>query len=574
MNFTRPSLAPRSLAGRILRVGAALGISVAVLADDCSSCPGNLSNAFIPVTPVTIAFTTTPPATVAPGSSGVLSFQITRTSTDVGDVPIAVDPALTGLGTAYVFSTDTVTVLAGQTTGQITYHVSADAPVSSTVYSASGLHTVFPGTVPAKVAWSFLVLQPGSFVISGRSDGKIQPGAVDTFTISIVRQGFTAPITFSAPTVGGVTLSFTPSSTSANSVLVTERAATSAPVGNAALTITAASAGATTRTLPYLAIVSNDTYTLTAAPSPVSIVRGGSGVVTATVAVPFVGAPATSITGSSATAGITVSPVTTPGTTFASQSVSVPVAVDTSVAPGTYTVTLTSVAEAYLDVHATFQVQVLPAQTGSYSINVQTAPLTVAAGTTVGDIVQILRTNFPDSVLITATTPTGIHITPNPVMVGTANVTLGVSVDSGTAAGTYSVALKGTSVGHPDTTTTFAVIVPAPVTNTTPVGLVLTPTGTSGAPFHMAINATQDFTAYLVDAQGHITAPETGWRIGTATDLSSVAQVTSSSYSATTMQMTIHVRALGNGSTALRAFYEPIGSGQSTYSGVTIIAVP
>ncbi|HEY4320424.1 MAG TPA: hypothetical protein VGM77_04520 [Gemmatimonadales bacterium] len=573
MTSTLPPRARRSLLARLLRAGAVLGIAVAVLADDCSCPDETLGGVDIPPTAVTVAFTSPPPTTVAPGSSGTLYVTITRGSDAIGDVPVGVIPVHDGNGATWL-SGDSITIPAGQTTGQLNYQVTATAPVDTFTYAASGVRTMFTGALPVKADWTFRVVPNGSFLLdSHTSDGRIQPGASDSFTVTITRQGYTGPVTFSSTAVNGVSLSFSPATTTGDTVHVTVATSTGATVGNTSLLIHATGTGNTApRELSYLAIVSNDTYTLTALPSPVSIVQGGAGSVTAKVSGD--GAPATSITGNGA-AGITVSPVTTQqGFQGTDQSVTVPVAVGPSVTPGLYTVTLTAVSRALLDVHATFQVQVLPVQTGSYTISVQTAPITVSAGSSAPDVVQILRTNFPDSVLVTATPPAGIHVTPSPVAIGTSNVTLTVAVDARVTPATYSVALKGTSAGHPDVNTTFAVIVPTPQTSTTPVSLVLVPTGDDNTPYHMALNATQQFTAYLLDAQGNRTLPEAGWRIGSATDLSSVAQVLSTSYDSTTKQLNITVQALGNGTTPLRAFYEPIAGGQSTFSAATVISVP
>lgn len=132
------------------------------------------------------------------------------------------------------------------------------------------------------------------------------------------------------------------------------------------------------------------------------------------------------------------------------------------------------------------------------------------------------------------------------------------AVGPGTA--TIFAAISGVE-GGTQITTQFAVAGP-------PAGIVITPTSAS-----KSVNATQQFVAYLVDAQGNRTLPAAGFSIGILTDASGVAQVQSSSFDVTQRTQTATVVATGQGTTNVRAFYQNNSNGQSTFFAIATITV-
>lgn len=155
--------------------------------------------------------------------------------------------------------------------------------------------------------------------------------------------------------------------------------------------------------------------------------------------------------------GITVNVTSQPGTdnqgTFT-------VHVPSHLTARTYQVTLTAQATGLTAVTTTFGV-IVP----GYTLNVQTAPLAVAAGTpSVADNVAIVRSAFTGAVTITGTSDDGITVVASAPTTGNL-ITLAISVPSSAAIRDHVVNLIGTADGLENVPTPFTVSVTAAATN-------------------------------------------------------------------------------------------------------------
>lgn len=439
-----------------------------------------------------------------------------------------------------------------------------------------------PGAISQPLDIPILVSLPGSFAITIENEGfslyphPISTGAVFNLVVDVNRNQFTQPVTLSANTNAGVTVTFSPSQVFGTQSTMSIAVASSALAGTDTIRISASSAPSPTATATTPITIVPGSYTFAAAPPAAVIPEGLTGTSTITItrdAAFLAFDPYFNITGTAA-AGITVTPTLVSDEHVAVSRTPLPISVASTVPIGPYVIQLTAtpgfggVPGALPIKTTTVSIQVGPP--ASYSLSVQTAPLTVAAGSSATDLVNIVRTNFTSAVTVSAAPDTtGLTITAKPATATSGNQdTLTVAAASTAIVGTHTVTLKGvTTSGLPDVTTSFAVIVTLPAGGV-PAGIVIDPTSAS-----KAVGATQQFVAYLVDAQGHRTAPAAGWSIGILTDASNVAQVQTSSFDSVQLAQVATVLARGQGQTPVRAFYQNNSNGQSTFAAVATFTV-
>ncbi len=561
-NASRFRIAPRSAAPRsrararqVLMLGGA-AIAFGLLAG-CVTSTDTPPEPPPPATPnFTISLAAAAPG-ISPGGTAEVDVSVTRVSGYTGAVTIG--PSV--LSTGEDFTADYVTVGPTETVGKLMLHAKASTPLGVETFHIYGAG---PGTANQPLDIPILVSSPGSFGITIEGEDypvyahPVSAGAAFSLIVDVNRNQFTQPVTLSANAIPGVTVTFSPSQvTGSQSSTMLIAVAASAAGRQDTITISASSPGASTATAITTIWIVAGSFIVSAAPPAATINAGLTEDATVTItrdAGWLALDPMLRVTATAA-AGITVAP------TFVSNmyrpavtNTPLPVSVASSVPIGPYVINVTvdggsDLLGALPVKTTTFSIQVGPP--ASYALSVRTAPLTVAPGTSQTDIVDINRTNFADAVHVTASADTDITIATNPPSGTTANHdTLTVSVANGASLGTHMVTLKGQSVsGLADVTTSFAVIVGFPAGGV-PAGIVISPTSAT-----KAVGGTQQFVAYLIDAQGNRTLPAAGWSIGIATDNSNVAQVQTSSFDNVQLAQVATVQARGAGQTPVRAFY-------------------
>ena len=205
---------------------------------------------------------------------------------------------------------------------------------------------------------------------------------------------------------------------------------------------------------------SSGSIQISISPGSLSVARGASGSVTATltrgggfvgnVILVVQGVPAgvivqapTQLTGSTTTATVTVT-------------------IGSAVALGTYTVTIRGSADGVGDATGTYQLTVIEAP--GFSLSVTPAARTIVPGASSGATVSIVRGNgFVGPVtLALLTPPAGITGTFDPALTTGDGTALAVSVAASVAPGSYPLTIQGFSPGPGIKTTTLTVTVPPP----------------------------------------------------------------------------------------------------------------
>lgn len=199
---------------------------------------------------------------------------------------------------------------------------------------------------------------------------------------------------------------------------------------------------------------------IAASPASLSVQQGTSATVSLTLTRggSFAGVVTVAVEGLPTGLGATSVPATLTGTTT---SATVTVTASASVAPATYTATVRATATGVGDATTTFAVVVTA--TPNVTLSVAPSALTVAQGATGAATVTLTRTNFTGTVALTLDAPpAGISASFTPASATGTTSDMLVTVAPGTAAGNYTLTIKGTGTGIGDRTTTLALTVPPP----------------------------------------------------------------------------------------------------------------
>lgn len=159
-------------------------------------------------------------------------------------------------------------------------------------------------------------------------------------------------------------------------------------------------------------------------------------------------------------------------------------------------------------------VTVGPAPLGRYGISVHIAPLNVAQGATASDVLDLDRTGgYTGGVRLTGTSDAGITISANPLSTTGPSIPFTVQVTNNVAPGTHIAQLVTIADGAiPNDTTTFAVVVTAPVTNTSFSFCALTGTpvwvavqdGSTAATWHQVTSSNATYAFNITSGIGGI----------------------------------------------------------------------
>src|SRR2546422_560252 len=267
----------------------------------------------------------------------------------------------------------------------------------------------------------------------------IVQGANGTATVTIARPNFAGAVTLSlggAP--AGVTGSFNPAAPTGTTATLTVSVGAAVAAGVYDLTVAGAgSAGNRSTPLTLTVNVAPD-YTLSVAPTALTIAPGANGTTTVTITrTSFTGAVTLSLGG--APAGVTgaFNPAAPTGTTSA-----LTVSVGAAVAPGVYNLTVNGTgAPGNRSTPLTLTVSAAP----DYSLSLSPTALTIGQGANGNTTVTITRTNFTGAVTLSlGNAPAGVTGAFNPAAPTGNTSTLTVSVGAAVAPGVYNLTVDGT----------------------------------------------------------------------------------------------------------------------------------
>jgi len=314
-----------------------------------------------------------------------------------------------------------------------------NSPPAGTFWNAEFqtlVQNAFP-PIPATTAPGFTVSAPGVTVEQGTT-------ATDSVTVSSIN-GFNSPISLSLSGLpAGVSATFSPASVtgSAGSTL-SFVASNTATVGAATVTITATSGATTSSTTLTLNVTAEPNFTISAAPTAVTVAAGTSG--TASISIGFVGGLTGSVSVSASNLPAGVSANFSPNSVNSSGSVSVSFFVQAGTAGGTSNVTITGTNGA-ISHSATIALTIPGSTNPSFTLHAAASTVAVTRGSSATDTVTVTGAGgFNGSVTLAATgLPAGVTAS-----FGT-NPTTGASVLTLTASstattGTSSVTITGTS---------------------------------------------------------------------------------------------------------------------------------
>lgn len=328
--------------------------------------------------------------------------------------------------------------------------------------------------------WSEGNVPPDFQIVGAATSASVLTGASTTTKYTVkLNNGFNSAVGLSVTGLpAGVTGSFAPASvTSAGSTTLTLAAASSATAGTYALNI-AGTSGATSHSAALsLTVVSAPTLAMTFDPITLDVAAGASGstTVTTTRNATFSAAVSLAVTGlpKGVTAKFSSATIAAPG----AGSRVLTATVSATMAGGTYPVTITATGGGTTKT-ALLAINVLPAPSFSLTLS-PTAISLVAGGSGTTTASTIRTTTFNSAVTLKLTgMPTGVTSSSGLIgEPGSGISTLGVTVGSSVAAGSYSLTVTATGGGVSKTAKLALTVLPPPSFT-----LAVTPTSTSVAP--------------------------------------------------------------------------------------------
>jgi len=413
-------------------VAAAVAPGVYNLTVDGTGTPGNRS------TPLTLTVSEAPdytlslsPAalTVDPGATGTTTVTIARTNF-TGAVTLSLGNAPTGVTGSFNPAAPTGT--------SSTLTLSVGAAVAAGTYNLTVDGTGAPGNRSTPL--TLTVSAPGDYTLSlTPAELTVEQGATGTATVTITRTNFTGAVTLSlgnAPS--GVTGSFNPAApTGTNSTLTVGVGATVAP-GVYNLTVGGTGSPGNRSTPLTLTVSPAPSYTLSVAPTALTIGQGATGTATVTITRTNFTAAVTLSLGNAPT-GVTGSfdPAAPTGT-----SSTLTVSVGPAVAPGVYNLTVNGTATAG---NRSTPLTLTVSATPDYALSLSPAALTIVQGMTGTTTVTVTRTNFTGAVTLSlGGAPSAVTGSFNPAAPTGTSSTLTMTVGAAVAPGVYNLTVDGT----------------------------------------------------------------------------------------------------------------------------------
>jgi hypothetical protein len=322
--------------------------------------------------------------------------------------------------------------------------------------------TVSNNASPSPLLIPFSGTAAGFTLTAAPTSVSVMQGNSNTSTITVhPTNGFAGSVSLAVTSTlpNGVTAAFNPTSTSSTSVLTLTASATATIGGPIAVAVTGTSGGLSQTTTINLTVTSGPNFTLTAAPSTLSIAQGGSK--GSTIAVHpshgFTGSVNLAVTSTLPT-GVTASfnPTSTTSTSVltltasASATVGGPVAVTVTGTSGALTQTTT--------INLTV--------TASKNFSLSAAPSTLSIvqgsnGTSTITVNPISGFTGSVSLAVTSTLPTGVTAAFNPTSTTSTSVLTLTASGTATVGGPVAVTVTGTSGTLSHTTTINLTVTPS-----------------------------------------------------------------------------------------------------------------
>ena len=429
-----------------VRVGAAVTPGVYNLTVDGTGTPGNRS------TPLALtvqaipdySLALTPAAlTITPGANAPTTVTITRTNF-TGAVTLSLGGAPAGVTGSFD--------PAAPTGRSSTLTVSVGAAVAPGVYNLTVDGTGTPGNSSTPLTLTVSTTPDYSLSLTPAALTIVQ-GANAPTTVTITRTNFTGAVTLSlggAP--AGVTGSFDPAAPTGTSSTLTVSVGAAVAPGVYNLTVDGTGTPGNRSTPLTLTVEAVPNYTLSLAPTALTIVQGANAPTTVTITrTNFTGAVTLSLGG--APAGVTGSfnPAAPTGT-----SSTLTVSVGAAVAPGVYNLTVDGTGTPG---NRSTPLTLTVSATANYSLSLTPAALTIAQGANAPTTVTITRTNFTGAVTLSlGGAPVGVTGSFNPTAPTGTSSTLTVTVGAAVTPGVYHLTVDGTGTpGNRSTPLTLTV---------------------------------------------------------------------------------------------------------------------
>ena len=460
-----------------------------------AGAPAGVTGAFVPAAPTgtTSTLTVTVGASVAPGvynlmvngsaTPGNRSTPLTLTVAPAPDYSLAVLPTALTLvegtnGTAGVTITRTnftgaVTLAIGNAPPGVTGSFAPAAPtgtastltltvafgVAPGVYNLTVDGTGAPGSRSAALELTVTALPPNFSLTVAPPSLTIVQGGSDNATVTINRTNFTGDVSLginAAP--GGVSGSFAPSSTTGTTSTLTVNVGAAVPPGTYGVEIAGNGTPGMRTTILSLTVVSGADYTLSLAPTSLSINQNSTGDVAVTInRTNFTGPVTLSLGG--APAGVTGAFVPAAPTGTAS---TLTITVGAAVTPGTYNLTVDGTA-APRNRSEPLTLTVLPAP--NYLLDASPDTLTIQQGNNDNTVVSIARINFAGAITLNLgnapANVTGAFVPPVPTGAASTS-TLTVTVGAAVAPGFYNLTVNGAATPGARSTPLVLNVTPTP----------------------------------------------------------------------------------------------------------------
>lgn len=482
-----------------------LGLFAAIV----SGCPASSDAPTDPSLPTGFSITFAGPVTVPQNGSIAVPVTLRREPGFTGSVALSVDTKGSGITAA------STTIASGDTVGTVVLTgdgkvATGDGPLLTITGSATGYAPASATRTTLIVAGGTFQIQPSNALnngLSGRAEAN--PGFTLRRSIGISRNQYAKAITFtvgkvfaaSAQTascqrlcgapISGFTMSFSPQPTTADTIqfVVTVPSTMTADLYELMLTAKGPDGVGDSTLVNFL--VRSPTFAFGAASPVTAISRGGSSTsllrilrdpgFTAAVTVKF----------ESATTGLSATALVFPADQL---TLDFPISVSNTATLGKRDATIIGTTPGQADARRPITVEVK-----GFDLKPRAALLTVVAGSSGTDTVDIDRYAFTGAVTFSATTDQGISIETDSASTSGGRVVLKVETTSATAAGRHSVVLKGTS-GTSVETASFNVDVTVPA----PAGPTIAVTPTS---LQLQVGEQKPVTATVTNAAG--TSPVT-----------------------------------------------------------------
>lgn len=454
MNGSGAKQRPSHLA-RVVRLAATIAMVVVTAGN--SDCGGSGSTE--PKLPVGFAVTFDGPVTIPQKGSVSVPVTLTRLGGFTGGVELTGKLALIGM------QVSSATIPAGGTTATVV--VTSDGSVSpSTFPNTLEITGSAAGYQPVTAVRTTVIVAIGSFRIqreNGLDNGitgrvEANPGYTMRRAYGISRNQYAGAITFTASAITGVTTSFSPQPTSADSVIMSLTVAASVPPELYNIKITGVGTDGVKDSLTDNFLVRAPTYEFVAKAPLAEIERSGSGQAAVLLLRDpgFTQAISVSFTERN---GLTSAPISIPASTSAA-ALTISASSTALLGQNTYTVRATSPGQQ--DQTSDIKVAVK-----GFDLVARTSIVTITAGTSGTDTVDVLRYAFPATIALSANATPGITLRADSLSVAGNRVVLSIDVAGSTSPGKYPVTLTGTS-GSTLQNATFEINVIAPPPTNSP----------------------------------------------------------------------------------------------------------